>query len=250
LRFSVPSVARAAVQSSLAFAGVRLERIPECVEPILPFDVLRLAIIAELQRAGIENFYFVQIGANDGVLYDNLNPLIREFDLRGCLVEPLPDVFARLQSNYRDQPQLTFRNCMIADPASDGLIHRFRPDAPVPQDFFHGLARQDQDYIRRRAKNVGLSAHVEAVRCEVQDFSGLLKSLDRTSISLLYVDTEGADDKIVGEALRSGLRPPLIQYEWSEMSLTRRCELKLLLSSHGYRFIDIGADTVCLRGDE
>lgn len=247
---SIGASIRGAIQAALSHIGVRLQRIPECVDPVLPFDVLRLAIIAERARVGPEDFYFIQVGAHDGILYDNLNPLIREFGLPGCLIEPLPDVFERLRATYADQPDLSFRNSMIGDDQSSGVIHRFKPDAKVPDDFFHGLARQDADYIRQRAEWAGLKDSVEAVRCKVENFPTILRSLGRSSISLLYVDTEGSDDKIVMQALETGLRPPIIQYEWSEMTPRRRCDLKTLLARSGYRFIDVGADTVCLRVDD
>jgi len=58
----------------------------------MPFNVFELALLKIIVDKG-EQFYFVQIGANDGVIADSLNPLIRKYRLRGCLVEPMRDVF-------------------------------------------------------------------------------------------------------------------------------------------------------------
>src|SRR5215207_8561123 len=94
-----------AVQRVLSSAGLRLSRVPPCLEPVMPFDVFELALLKAISDE-TQDFYFVQIGANDGVMNDSLNPQIRKYGFRGCLVEPMPDVFNILQHNYRDQPQL------------------------------------------------------------------------------------------------------------------------------------------------
>ena len=231
-------------QNLLKQFGLRLSRIT-VPEPVAPFDVLDVVIQARLKKES-QDFYFIQIGANDGVLADSLNPLIRKYGLRGCLVEPMKDFYKDLINNYSDQPQLDFRNSLISDSDGHGEIHRFKRDAPVPA-FFHGLSREDFEYIKKRAISLGLEDHIETVKVEKQSFSSLLKSLDVKSISLLYVDTEGSDDKVINSVFSCGLYPPVIQYEWSEMSLARRHQLKMSLLDNGYRFIDVAADTICLR---
>jgi FkbM family methyltransferase len=224
--------------------GLRLSRIT-VPEPVAPFDLLDVVIQARLRTEG-RAFYFIQIEANDGILADSLNPLIRRYGLQGCLVEPMKDLYEDLIANYSDQPQLDFRNSLISDSDGYGEIYRFKRDAPVPA-FFHGLARDDFEYIKKRAISEGVENYIEMVKVETQSFSSLLKSLDAPSISLLYVDTKGSDDKVIYSAFSCGLYPPVIQYEWSEMSPERCRQLKMTLLDNGYRFIDVAADTICLR---
>jgi FkbM family methyltransferase len=234
------------LQKILSHFGLRVSRIPVYVDPVAPFNALELALQLQILKEG-EKFYFVQVGANDGVLADSLNPLIRKYRLRGCLVEPMKDVFHELIDNYSDQPQLDFRAVMIGEADGTGVIYRFKRDAPVPADFYHGLARTDRDYIKRRAVSVGLSGMYESVQCTMQTFNTFMATLPSNNISMLYVDTEGSDDKIIESAFGAGIFPPIINYEWTEMSAEKRFLLKMRLLDNGYRFIDIGADTVCLR---
>ena len=56
---------------------------------------------------------------------------------------------------------------MIGSTENTGIIHRFKPNAPVPADFYHGLARQDSTYIRKRAAEVGMVDQIEEVKCVV-----------------------------------------------------------------------------------
>ena len=83
--------------------------------------------------------------------------------------------------------------------------------------------------------------------CKMVTFENFMGTLPVDHIGLLYVDTEGSDDRILDAAFRAGVFPDVINYEWTEMPLRRRCALKLGLLNRGYRFVDVGADTVCLR---
>jgi len=65
---------------------------------------------------------------------------------------------------------------------------------------------------------------------------------------LLLADGAEAGD-VIETALDAGSHPAIIHYEWSEMPPERRCALKRRLLDEGYRFIDVGADTVALRQD-
>jgi len=66
-----------------------------------------------LDRYLVENrpddFFFIQVGAYDGVTGDPICGYIRRYGWRGILLEPQRDVFLLLQKNYRDQPQLRLR---------------------------------------------------------------------------------------------------------------------------------------------
>ncbi|MFT6372361.1 MAG: FkbM family methyltransferase [Gammaproteobacteria bacterium] len=235
------------LQKILSKFGLRLSRIPIYIDPVAPFSLLEMAIKLQLDKEKKE-FYFLQIGANDGILADALNPIIRKYRLPGCLVEPMRDVYKDLKMNYVDQKQLDFRNVMVSHKNGIGTMYRFRRDAELPASFYHGLAREDSDYIFKRAKAAGLTHLVESLEVKSETFDTLIDSLAVKHISLLFIDTEGSDDGIIEAAFESGIFPPIINYEWTEMTPQRRYLLKMKLLDHGYRFIDNGADTICMRG--
>src|SRR5271168_5191347 len=47
-----------------------------------------------------KDIFVLQVGANDGKRHDALSPFLQEFQWRGLLLEPLPDIFADLRRNY------------------------------------------------------------------------------------------------------------------------------------------------------
>ena len=58
-------------------------------------------------------FFFVNIGANDGVENDPIHPFLEEYGWAGVAVEPDPDVFATLQANYRKFPGVALERALI-----------------------------------------------------------------------------------------------------------------------------------------
>jgi hypothetical protein len=76
-------------------SGYQLVRFPSVGEDLSPLEL----IVPRLAATG--DFYFVQIGANNGIRNDPLRSLILEYHLRGLLVEPLADMFADLEKKLR-----------------------------------------------------------------------------------------------------------------------------------------------------
>jgi hypothetical protein len=78
----------------------------------------------------ISDPFFVQIGAMDGVLSDELHAFLMDCDWSGVLVEPLTDQFERLKENYSTkQDKFYFEN--IAITSEDGPVHIRR----IPREF-------------------------------------------------------------------------------------------------------------------
>jgi hypothetical protein len=51
-------------------------------------------------------FSFIQIGANDGILFDYLFEIVSTRKSNGIVVEPVVDYFYELVQNYKNYPQI------------------------------------------------------------------------------------------------------------------------------------------------
>ena len=61
--------------------------------------------------AKVDHVFFIQVGANDGVINDPLHPLVKSLKWQGILIEPQQRVFKdRLLKVYQDIPGLAFEN--------------------------------------------------------------------------------------------------------------------------------------------
>ena len=47
-----------------------------------------------------DDFFFIQVGANDGLMCDPIRQFIVKHSWGGILVEPVPDYFELLKKNY------------------------------------------------------------------------------------------------------------------------------------------------------
>ena len=57
--------------------------------------------------------YLIQIGANDGSRFDELNKFIKEYKIKSILVEPINEYFVNLKKNYHNFENVHFENSAI-----------------------------------------------------------------------------------------------------------------------------------------
>ena len=78
--------------------GYHIERIVDYSDHQL--DVFAL-LIRQIEPRSPE-FFFIQVGANDGRTGDPIRKHIERYQWRGLLLEPLPNVFEVLTRNYQN----------------------------------------------------------------------------------------------------------------------------------------------------
>ncbi len=194
------------------------------------------ALVALLEReaAHTPDFFFVQIGANDGVTHDPLHELILRHRWRGVLVEPVQSYFSELQQCYRGHAQLRFERAAIASTDGARTIYRARDDAALPK-WCKGLASLHAEVVLKhrwlapRIADVLVSEPVPCLR-----LASLLARHDVQRIDLLAIDTEGHDFEIIQQIEFTRLRPRIILYEHKHLSRGERRDCRLLLRTQGY----------------
>lgn len=188
----------------------------------------------------VPDFFFIQVGAHDGIQLDPLRPIILNYHPRGLLIEPLPDVFAKLRENYRSEPQLLFEMVAIGDAPGRLPFYFVKPGVGLLE--FEVMASFDRNHIKKFRVPDECIGEVEL---EVVTFSSILEKHGIRDVTLLQVDTEGFDYRVVKSALEAGLRPKIINYEHIHLSRDDQQKCKRLLYDAGYRFVDLGLETLC-----
>ena len=224
----------------LGYDVIRHVDMPRSSFPVL--DLLVASRVASGQKPVL-----VQIGANDGVRADPVRHLILRHGLSGLLVEPLPDLFAQLQANYAGQPNLTFEQCAVGEYDGQIPLYRVRPDPALP-DWLQGLASLNREHLTSTKFEFDqFEKYVEEVTVPVLTITSLLRKHGMSAVGLLQIDTEGFDCRIVESAIRSGVRPDIINYEHNHVHAIQQAACKRLLSDNGYDFVDVGIDTLAVR---
>lgn len=201
-------------------------------------------------------FYFVQIGAHDGRMQDPMNRLIHAHGVRGCLVEPQPDVFRQLKKTYKDQPQLDFVQAAIAPVTGEMTIYTYPKELDFPEKNINlsGFASFDRKQalsgFTRYARQLGLKGKAEDHLVELTlpslRFQDLLKTHKIRHIDYLLIDAEGLDFEILKMIDFVQTRPRVIRFEHCCLSRKDRVAACTLLQEQGYRCYAEGIETMAV----
>lgn len=200
-------------------------------------DPLKL-VVAYAQRGGRRpDFTFLQVGAFDGRTEDPIYPLVREFGIRGIVVEPQLQMLETLRANYADQPQVTVVNAAVAD--SEGT-----------RDFYSTSVGQSRkaSFSRSHLLEHGIRPEnivAQKVRCAT--IASLAREHGLPRCDLIQIDAEGFDGQIVRAIDFAALQPVIVRFEHVHLT-NRECDACVeLLASHGFRFIGQRRDIIAVR---
>ena len=225
--------------------GYRLERIDTSHEfRIMYRRTVEAVLYEQLRRAG-DDFYFVQIGANDGISFDSLHKFVTRHKLRGLVVEPVRDYFEELRKNYSVQPQVTAVNVAIHRTARELDMYRVAANASGLPPWVKGIASFDSEHHRKSHTTCDVIVR-ERVRCVT--LRELFDQQHITRIDYLQIDTEGYDYEILRMIDFDSLKPGVIKFEHmtqsGHMSLEQFAECAALLTKHGYCLLMDTTDAV------
>lgn len=212
------------------------------------YEIIKISKFTELLKKYYEkvpDFTFVQIGANDGVRFDDLYTFVTERKCRGIVVEPLPDFFERLTLNYRDFPSIKPIRAAVHPSQRKCKLYRVDPTRlhGLPS-WSTGIASLDPNHhIKSRTpKEFIIEEEVEALPLmEIIEASGF------TKLDLLQTDTEGFDAQVIKMINFDQITPAIIKYEHVTLSEDDKSSTEELLRGRGYRLFHEQGDTIAFR---
>lgn len=224
------------------------------LEIALTFDHILARYLLE---NGPDDFFFIQVGAYDGVTNDPICAYIRRYGWHGVLLEPQRDAFRLLQENYRDQPQLRLLNTALG--AQDGMQDFYRvKDVEGLPAWSRQIASFKLDNILKHKHGVpdyGITdtipdieklVEVEKVLCVT--FNTLLDEAGIREVDLLQIDAEGFDYEVIKTIDFDRFKPRILHYEHMHLSDRDRDECVVRLLKNGYRIATGFADTTAVLG--
>ena len=158
---------------------------------------LKLLLNNIFKKNKIKNL--IQIGANDGVAFDDLNYFIKKFKINSVLVEPIKEIYDKLQNNYKNFSFVKLENSAISDDNTINYLYK------VDKKFFifygnHIPAISSFDKKHLIKHNVK-SSHIKKEKVKSLTIKELLKKYNITNLDLFFVDAEGYDGNIVNDFL-------------------------------------------------
>lgn len=209
-------------------------------------DVFNLVVQDYLSKIE-HNVFFLQIGANDGIRADPIHKYIKTHHWCGLLVEPQPQIFKKLVSNYQDEKQLKLENAMIGHEDGTATLYTVGFKERGLPSKYSGIARLNCESLIFVLERNGFSnpgTLIEEINVPSLTISSLLSKHNVKKIDILQIDTEGFDYEIIKMFDFDLIKPPIIQFEHFNLSLDDQEECFDLLASQGYRLCSVLGDTI------
>ena len=91
----------------------------------------------------------IQIGANDGLRFDNLNYYIKKYKTKSILVEPIKKNFEDLKNNYKEYNNIIFENLAISVNNEISYLYKVDPLKlkNYSGDHFVGITSFDKNHL-------------------------------------------------------------------------------------------------------
>jgi FkbM family methyltransferase len=195
------------------------------------------------------DFFFVQIGAYDGLKSDPIQASVRKRHWRGILVEPQPDAFEKLKQNYRSIPNLIFVNAAIG--ASDGALplYKLRDEfAHLFHDDHRTLSSFDRRHVLKHlTKGVDTAGVLETLEVPCLTLSSLFARYAVQTVDLLQIDAEGYDYEILKTVDFCKTKPRIIRFEHAHLDCNEKGECIKLLISQNYRVVTGAYDMIAFQ---
>lgn len=197
------------------------------------------------------DFFFVQIGANNGQTNDPLYQVVTKFHLRGLCVEPLPSFFETLKRNYEGYPRVKFENTAIASTSGPIKLYRVHSQDGTLPKWCEGLGSFFSEVIKSH-KNLVPDIERYLVEEQVQGmtFEELARKHQINRIDLLHVDTEGFDSEVLKQVFQTGFRPSLVLFEHKHLKAEEKAARMSALRQSGYTLYEGRDDILCVLKDK
>lgn len=186
--------------------------------------------------SSIEDVFFIQIGANDGVSFDPIHHLIVNNQWSGILIEPGELAYhTLLQTYYGMNDRLQFLQCAVTN--YDGYINLYcgstTPHFTV-------------DFLK--AKHM-FDVEPKEIQVPCISMRSLLHKYVKDKLDILQIDAEGHDSVILENFDFDNYRPKVIRFEHVSIDeLTLRKSLTTMIDlGYTINYSTDGADIIAIK---
>ena len=154
----------------------------------------------------------IQIGANDGLLFDVLNQYIKKFQPSSLLVEPLLENFEKLKKNYNNLENIKFENSAISVNNEISSLYKVKLSKIHHYDeHILGITSFNKNHLLEHGVK---NSHISKEKVQSISIDKLLIKHSIKTLDLLFIDAEGYDSKIIYDFFKNSLLRPLIIFEY------------------------------------
>ena len=206
-----------------------------------------LAAAALRSRFGGRPFQMVNVGACDGVLFDDVTPWLHRIrNSRAMLVEPIPYNQKRLRANYPDEKRFIIEPVAVTRTKGAITVHTFDAAAleagTLPIEFIGCSSVTDTNLMSGKNawgeadENFGRFApHLKDIEVPSETLQTLLDRNGIEYIDAFMVDCEGADWIVFEQLDLTRYRPGMIKIEVGALPAMEIGQVVVKLKTAGYQ---------------
>lgn len=205
-----------------------------------------LAGAALRARIGGRPFQMVNVGACDGILFDDVTPWLHRIrGARALLVEPIPYNQKRLRANYPDEKRFVIEPVAVTKARGAITVHTFDAAAleagTLPIEFIGCSSVTDTNLMSGKnawgeddANFSRFAPHLKDIEVPSERLQTLLDRNGIEHIDAFLVDCEGADWVVFEQLDLSRYRPGMIKIEVGALPAAEIGQVVVKLKTAGY----------------
>ena len=186
----------------------------------------------------------IQIGANDGSRFDELNIFIKKYKIKSILVEPINEYFEDLKKNYKNLENVYFENSAITVGTKEKEIYAVNyKNLNDYDDHIKGISSFDKNHLIKHGVK---SNHILKKKINCISILNLLKKYNISDLDILFIDAEGYDGDILIDFFNSSNQEPILIFEYIHIENKIFKDLVNILSKKNYSYFNINENLICL----
>ena len=191
----------------------------------------------------------VQVGSNDGFTADPISNLIlRKKRWKVLFVEPVPYLFEKLKKNYKELSRFQFANVAVNDGSAQSFYF-VKQDASLKIKelpiWYDQLGSFNREHILNHLDGI-FEPYIEELNVNGLTLDQLFTKYNITNLTLLHIDTEGYDWKILSQLDLKKNCPVIILFEHKHLTKIERGDSIRFLNGN-YFIFDFSGDFLCIR---
>ena len=186
----------------------------------------------------------IQIGANDGSRFDELNIFIKKYKIKSVLVEPINEYFEDLKRNYKNFENVYFENSAITVGTKEKEIFVVNnKNLDDYDEHIKGIGSFDKNHLIKHGVK---SNHILKKKINCISILNLLKKYNISDLDVLFIDAEGYDGDILIDFFSSSTQEPILIFEYIHIENKIFKDLVSILTNKKYSYFNINENLICL----
>jgi FkbM family methyltransferase len=199
-----------------------------------------------------DEVFVMNIGAMDGVMFDEMIGYTNTYNFKGIYVEPIPYLFEKLKNNLGGDN--LFENSAISD--YDGKIKMITIDQSVidkglVHNCFYGMSAvyPPKNGLGSEGDRDTVDKYGKLVEVNCITFETLLSKHNIKKFDVVKIDAEGHDYKIFKQIDLKKYRPKVVRLEFINLDEDDKNNIKSIFDQNDYVYEISGQDIVGLDKD-